>query len=347
MIVFDSAVMQTISLHKVGNKSRDEELRLSSGPIELADEIKSLLMRYFLSPFKKDEFYNLHNESDLNLNAVYTFASKIFDNPDTLHENSVHLAKHLYEQSTHPKINSGEFYVVYFTDCIIWGELTDAIGIFKSESKDTFLKIYPKQNNFEINKEDGININKLDKGCIILNTEKERGFCVAIVDNISKGSEAVYWRDDFLSIKPREDNYYFTQNTINLCKTFITEELPGEVAVSRAEQAELLNRSAEYFKSNEGFDIEDFTEKVIIEPKYIESFTDFKDRYEDYHGIELADNFEINNSAVKRQAKIMKSVIKLDKNFHIYVHGKAENIEQGYDEDRHLNFYKLFYIEES
>ena len=43
----------------------------------------------------------------------------------------------------------------------------------------------------------------------------------------------------------------------------------------------------------------------------------------------------------------MKSVIKLDKNFHIYVHGESNMSEKGYDQARQLNYYKLFFREES
>ena len=50
--------------------------------------------------------------------------------------------------------------------------------------------------------------------------------------------------------------------------------------------------------------------------------------------------------AVKKQARSIKSIIKLDKNFHIYVHGSRELIEQGVDEEGR-KFYKIYYKEES
>ncbi|MCC6583451.1 MAG: nucleoid-associated protein, partial [Chitinophagales bacterium] len=39
-------------------------------------------------------------------------------------------------------------------------------------------------------------------------------------------------------------------------------------------------------------------------------------------------------------------VLKLDRNFHIYIHGNTEMIQQGIDEDGR-KFYKIFYQEES
>lgn len=50
---------------------------------------------------------------------------------------------------------------------------------------------------FEISSESGVSINKVDKGCLIFNIEKENGYIVAVVDNTNKGAEAKYWTDDF------------------------------------------------------------------------------------------------------------------------------------------------------
>ncbi len=43
----------------------------------------------------------------------------------------------------------------------------------------------------------------------------------------------------------------------------------------------------------------------------------------------------------------MRSVLKLDKNFHIYIHGDRELIERGYDEEKGKSFYKVYFEEES
>ncbi len=42
-----------------------------------------------------------------------------------------------------------------------------------------------------------------------------------------------------------------------------------------------------------------------------------------------------------------KSVLKLDKNFHIYIHGDKELIEKGYDDAVGKKFYKIYYDEEA
>jgi hypothetical protein len=311
----------------------------------LADNVKEILNFYFTNAFKTEEYFHFFHDTDLSLNEVYTYISEIFTNPETLLEQSVNLAKHLYEQSTHPKIKGGEFYTVYFRDCVIDGKTVDAVGLFKSENKDTFLKVFPKGDGFEIESEIGININKLDKGCLIFNTEKENGYIVAVVDNTNKGVEAQYWIDDFLHVRQRKDEYYNTQNIISLTKQFVKSELPEQFDVSGADQADLINKAVKFFKEEDSFDIAKFTSEVIRQPDVIDSFNRFKSNYQQEHEMEIADSFAISDTAVKKQVRSLKSIIKLDKNFHIYVHGNRELIEQG--EDLKGKFYKIYYNEES
>jgi len=61
--------------------------------------------------------------------------------------------------------------------------------------------------------------------------------------------------------------------------------------------------------------------------------------------MEVSDNFDISKQAVKKQARVFKSVLKLDKNFHIYIHGNRDLIEQGVDNNGR-KFYKIYYEEE-
>ena len=341
----DSCKIKNIAVHSVGNKLNEENIRLTKTPLQIDNNIAEILLHYFLSPFKSQEYYHLYHETDLSLNEVYSYVSAIFTNPETLLEQSQNLAKHLYEQSVHPKIKGGEFYTVYFKDCIINGETIDAVGLFKSENKDTFLKVYPAGDGFEIESEKGININKLDKGCLIFNTEKENGYVVAVVDNTNKGVEAQYWMDDFLHIRQRKDEYYNTQNILSLAKHFIKDELPQQFEISKADQVDLLNKSVKFFKEKDSFNFSEFANEVIEQPEVMEKFNQYKSEYAKEHDVEFADNFTISESAVKKQSRIFKSVIKLDKNFHIYIHGDRNLIEQG--EDGKGKFYKVYYREEN
>ena len=68
--------------------------------------------------------------------------------------------------------------------------------------------------------------------------------------------------------------------------------------------------------------------------------------YREENNIDLLDNFDISPLAVKKQAKVFKSVLKLDKNFHIYIHGDTDLIQQGIDSDGR-KFYKIYFNQES
>lgn len=345
MITTDASRLSQLIVHGVGNKFNDEPCTFSKDYLNPELDIKELLSRYFLSTFKYGESYNFIHEASLSLNEIYVYASKIFNHRQLLLEQSIDIVKHLYEQSIYPQIKSGELYIGYFTNCLVEEKVVDAIGIFKSETKDTFLKVYNSERGYDIAKDIGININKLDKGCLIFNIDKENGYVVAVVDNTNKGEDAKYWIDDFLHVRPRKDEYYNTHNVLTLCKNFVTKELPQQFDMQKADQADLLNRSVQFFKEKDSFDMEEFTNEVFAQPEVIDSFNKYKENYEQDRDLEIADNFTISESAVKKQARAFKSVIKLDKNFHIYVHGNRNLIEQG--EDEKGKFYKVYYQEES
>ncbi len=62
--------------------------------------------------------------------------------------------------------------------------------------------------------------------------------------------------------------------------------------------------------------------------------------------VEFQDNFKIAVQSLKKQARIFNSVLKLDKNFHVYIHGDRELIERGQDSDGR-KYYKIYYENES
>lgn len=344
MFDFSESQIQSIAIHRVGSKSRDGEIALAKSLCLINDEdVLSLLKSYFLSPFKQPEFYSFAHETDLNLNELFTYSQKVFDNSDSLLEQSVNMAKHLYQSSNHPNIKDGEFYVVLFSNCVVEGELVDALGLFKSENKDTFIKVYQQNEAFGVEQHQGISIKKLDKGCLIFNTEKELGFKVVAIDNTNKTDEARYWKEIFLNIKPRQDNFYQTTGYLSLCKEFVQDVLYQDAKVDRVEQVSLLNKTRDYFAKTDIFDQQDFEQKVIHKPDVVEAFREYKESYQSEMGCDLKDSFTISVDAAKQAKKYFKSVIKLDKNFHVYIHGGRDRVEKGFDHEKGLNYYTLYF----
>ena len=337
-------MLSKIIVHKVGNKINQESLVLSQEELKLEDDMKELLQDFFLKNFKSEEQFRFYSDSYLVNNPVYSSVSEIFEDKNKFVWESENLAKHLYEITENPRVQSGELFIVYFEgEENADGNKIDSIGIFKIENKNPFLKIFPQNETFEIEKDYGIGLSKLDKGALIYNTGRETGYAVSVIDN-NKNGDIYYWFEDFLKVKQRDDEYFHTQETLAVYKDFITKQLPTEFEVSKADQADFLNKSINFFKEKEKFDFEEFTNEVLEDKNVIESFSNFKSDYENDMQVSISEDFAINEAAVKKQSRGFKSVIKLDKNFHIYVHGDRKMIETGQDEKG--KYYRLYFEEE-
>lgn len=329
----------------MGNKNNDEGVILSDITTNLTPELRIALIKYFLQSFDgKEEAWNFTHEDDVRFNEISSYATEMFEGADFV-DVSKKVARHLYESSVHPNIKGGELFVVNLSNVVYEGKSVAALGLFKSETKDTFLRFVSKNNNLEVENEIGANVNRLDKGCIILNHTDEKGYYVFTLDS-SNRTDAKYWTGDFLGITPRQNEFTYTKDVLSMTKDFVAKVLPSEYPVSKAEQVELLNKSVNYFKGNESFSMQSYEEQVLGDEKLIDSFHRHKEAYEQEREVELKDDFAISDNAVKKQERRMKSVIKLDKNFHIYVHGGEQLIEQSYDEERGMKCYKLYFREE-
>ncbi|MFB6319233.1 nucleoid-associated protein [Saccharicrinis sp. FJH54] len=342
MIDYSEATIRQLIVHHIGYKPYDEGCKLSENLLSLQQDnpLSPLLLQYFLKTFKPDIQYNF---ADPDINPVIQEVDQIFENAETITESSKKLAELLYETSTHPKIKAGDFYVANIDNVKLYGEAYRCIGLFKSETKETYLKVYTGDQKFGIEPKEGISIKKLDKGALIFRNQETGEYIISIVDSISKGDEAVYWKTDFLGLIPREDNFFMTQNYLSLCKDFVTDVYNAENRVDRSEQADLLNRSIDYFGKNKDFDLSDFESQVIENPETIKAFEDYREFYENERQIPLEDAFSIEPDAVKKHKRFFKSVIKLDKNFHVYVHGNKQLIERGYDQQKKMHFYQLYF----
>ena len=347
MIHFEQCSMTNIVIHHVGNKFEGETLTLSDKCFLPTDtDVLELLKSYFLSSFKKEAYYHfIPYENLLMNNLVYSSVKEIFNDSSNFYEQSVILANHLYEQSNNPNIKAGELYIVYFQNCHIDDGICDAIGIFKSETKDTFLKIIVDQNSYQLVGESGLNIKKLDKACLIFNVNSEEGYKTCILDKTNT-KEALYWVNDFLGVEPSHDSYFQTTHYLELCKNFVKDIYNQENDVSRTEQIDMLNRSLQYFKDTDLFSEEQFKQEVVQEPEVISAFENFKCHYEDENQISIPQEFNISNHAVKDEKKYFKHVLKLDKNFHVYIHGARKFIQKGYDPARDMNYYMLYFRNE-
>lgn len=342
MIYFDDSSLHSLVIHEVGNKTLDEDLLLSDELVDINDEILTHMIRkFFFSSFSDNELFKFCNDVGLNQNEIYTLVSRIFATPTDFLKESKIIAQYLYTCSKHPKIKKGDLYIALFQEIDLNNSKVDALGIFKSETKEDYLKVHWTKNTNILYFDEGANVKKLDKGCLIFNIDKEQGYKVCIIDNVSKSNEALYWKGDFLSIKPIANEYYQTSQMLNITKQFVTKQLPDK-SLSKTEKINLLNRSVEYFKNHDLFDKEEFEENVFPDENIAKSFREYNKIYSEEKKVELSDTFEISTTALRKESKAIKRVLKLDNNFQIFINGDCNLIEKGIDE-KGRKYYKIYY----
>ncbi len=343
---FTNINLDKLVTHHIGNKLLEEGIILSEQVTDIDKSSGDYLLKYFLNAFRPEEFYSFIHPANISMNEIYTIAQRIFSDRSRFIDDSQQIARLLYEYSTHPKIKQGELNIALFSEAILGDEVVEAIGIFKSENDAAFIKMEESPINYSIRHEFGFELKGIDKGCIIFNTSAESGYRILIVDNTNRSAEAVYWKDDFLQVAPVSDEYYQTNQFMGITKNFVVKKLSEDFEVSKADKIDLLNRSVEYFKEHGNFDKTQFENEVFQQDNMINSFRNYNDSWLSENGKELLENFEISPQAVKKQARAFKSVLKLDKNFHIYIHGDKELIERGTEADGR-KFYKIYYTTES
>jgi hypothetical protein len=349
MINLFNAHIDTLSVHRVGNKSRSEAIFLSDTPYTLSDELAPLLKEYFFKPFreKEENYYQFAHDVDLDYNDMFNFVSEVFNNPGSAHDVSKKITKHLYEQSNHPHIKNGEVYVLYLTNLTIDNNPVDAVGIFKSEIKTDFLLVDEEGTNLEMKLQQGINLNKLDKGCLVFNHKKEEGYKILTIDH--NRYDARYWLEHFLSVDVFQDENFMTKKYMQFVKDFAKDVvLPAE---DKKEEVMFLNRSVNWFAKNDEFEETAFLNEVIDNPDLIPEFKNYKVEKAPKYSIEDVTSFPIANAAVTDARKKIKSVISLDTNIQIkldFINPESAEkfVEKGWDEEKQMYYYLVYFNKE-
>ncbi len=350
MINLFNTHIESLSIHRVGNKSRNEALFLSETPYGLNDEIVPLLKEYFFKSFreKEENYYQFAHEVDLEYNEMFNLATEIFTDPSSVHEVSKKITKHLFEQSNHPHIKNGEVYVTYLTNISIDNNVVDAVGVFKSELRTDFLQFEEKDSNLEMILQEGINLNKLDKGCIIFNYKKEEGYKILTID--SNRYDARYWLEHFLSVDAFQDENFMTKKYLKFCQEFAKEVVfPAE---DKKQEVMFMNRAVNHFAKNDEFEETAFLNDVMENPDLIPEFKSYKaDRGEKY-SIEDVTSFPIANAAVTDARRSIKNVINLDTNIQIkldFINPESAEkfVEKGWDEEKQMYYYLVYFNKEN
>ena len=315
---------------------------------ELDSDMQVKMTEALLGRFSNcHERYAFHHSSSLEYNEVYSYVRALFGDGRSIYDQSVKIARQLFEVSVHPKIKPGELYVGTFSGVVDDEAVLEAVGIFKAETRSLFADVIPGDDDLDVQLKEGVELSRIDKGCLILNRGEDQGYELLIFDSNGKGEEAQYWKDKFLGVLIKQNEFLQTQGFLTLTKNFVTQQLPGEFEVSKTEQIDILNRSMDYFKTHGSFNKSEFEEEVLHHEDLINSFRKYDENYRKTNELDQLNEFEISPQAVKKQARVFKSVIKLDKNFHIYIHGDRQLIEKGYDDALQKHYYKIYFEQET
>src|SRR5690625_7620996 len=135
MLNLHTAQIESLSVHRVGNKSRNEGIFISENPYPVNDELHALLKEYFLKPFrdKEENLFQFVHEVDLEFHELYNLVNNMFNNPNHSHKNTQKIARLHLDQSQQTHIKSEDEYVTFFENILIDNERTKAFGIYKKD----------------------------------------------------------------------------------------------------------------------------------------------------------------------------------------------------------------------
>jgi hypothetical protein len=292
-----ASTVTRLAVHRIGNKLRDESLKLSNSESPITEELSTLILGGYLKGIssEKNEYF-FHHETDLSLNETRFYAGQFFRDDINFCEASRRLATHLYENSLHPNIRQGDLLVILFDGITYKNRKQRAIGLFKSEVMDSYLTITDSGEALNVVPSFGINPNLIDKGALIFEYED----VVFAVDRF--GNKTKFWLDDFLKVKKSADN-------TTCCKmmSFIAGKVAEAIQdpLDRLRYGESISALCE---SNENLDAESLSvaSKAYIDPNsYQATVSQAQRRF----GLSETDNIsapstKINKNLAKKISKI-------------------------------------------
>lgn len=345
MISRKNASISKFIIHKVGNKFNDTKNAFSEKLVDFDEASYDLMLPFLLRPFGSVvQSYRFNHHANISLNEINSYSAQIFNDDDAFIEASKHIVSHLYEQSTSANIKTGDVLIVMFEGIEFREITTNAIGVFKIENKVEFFQTYLENKSYDVLVQKGISSKKVDKGCLILNQSDTEGPIILSVDNNSY--DAQYWINQFLNIKYADDANNHTKQYIELCKEFSTEIL--KTTYGAQEQNTFLAKTIDFFKENEVVNIERFKDEIFEEDKHKLLFDNYKKTFEEEQNIVLRNQFDVAESVVTKEKKKFKTDIKLDTNIQIKLdidapEASSEYLERGYDDEKKMHYYKVFF----
>ena len=341
-----NATAGEVVLARVGNPSNDEPLETSRKVCEIREEDRDLFSRLILKPFRSLARYRFDHHSSLDKNETFACARAIFSGESPFLEKGCELAQRLYAKSNHPNIKSGDLCIARLSNAIVDKQSVEALCILKSETVEPFLSISSDRGDLLITTEHGINPDKIDKGCLILNVHEDSGYQVLTFDRA--GTHSRFWLRDFLGVRLLTDDSLLTTQVADLAVSFLQGEdspVTGEGGAV-AEKTMAANRAMNFFENRDHFSMQEFEEEVLRrDPAMMARFRKHRERFEEEKGHPLADDFGITSKELARVRKKVGGIMKFDTGIEVrLLPDFQENaLERGFDETREMSYLKVYF----
>lgn len=345
----NTASATQVVLAKIGNPQREEPLQTSRDVFPIAEEDQQALTAIFLKPFKNLMAHRFTHHASLDRHELNNCVKAIFADEEALLPKGIEIAQRLYAKSIHPNIKAGDLCIALLKEVHIEGELVNGLCILKSDSVTPFLSITTRDGDLRLSTEHGINPEKIDKGCLVLDYMPTKGYYVLTFDRA--GSESRFWVRDFLGVEAVPDAAFLTNAYAKMAVSFLEEQqqkagAAGEDDTPPWETAKAAREALDYFEERENFDLQDFEQEVLKSPEAIASFDEHRARVEEEQGQPLPTSFEISKKDVTKAKKRISAVLKLDTGVEIHIKPTSDEpplLERGYDDAKGMKYVKVFF----
>jgi|GEM_PF-1297224 len=346
MIDLTQAYIEAAIIHGVGNQARGEPLILSERQPQLNKTLESAFLKFFFNPFYKNssEYYFFHEES-LDLNEMYSYVKDYQRKTQSFEDSTKRIAKLLYRITNHPNILSGDLIFALIKNAQVNNHRQTIFGVFKSEQRSKYIDILKDNQNISANVSDGIDLGSLDKGALIFVESDEPFLCI----HNNRKVDSTYWNDSFINCRLKDDDQARTKMFIDACVSFSKEI--GNQNTDKSDIANINSKITEYFSEEKAIEINSFANYLSLSEPQNETLKKHIDNVEKKFKIDLNQKFSIDKDKTIVLKKRLEKIIKLDTKIDIKIHSDSPSpktlIEKGFDKNKGMSYYKIFFNEES
>jgi len=311
-----SAKVEKIIVHNVGNKIREEGIKFSTSEALANKDLSELLLKHYLLPLSKaDSCFEFFHESDINLNEIHNFSTKIFKNSNNFQEQSINIAKHLYSSSTHPNISGGDFIIILFSEIKIDDKSCYGIAALKIENKDDYLDIENNKGVLQPYEKTGISLTKIQKGALILSNVD----IVYAIDNLSQKTK--FWLDSFLKVIPLKTHSSCVKASGEILKSISSKIKETSSSIALNDEIDSKIKSSDKVSIK---DIKNIARNHLNSEDMDSVFSSISERY----GFDLSDDIEIESKALQPYANKISKKTKIDDGISLLITSKTHHVEK-------------------